>query len=130
MDHGSSDLLFSTGYALLFTKRTLSLLNKINQYQQQYDSVSRLVYCGNDSISVLEFQQVLNQAKNARGTWPAHKIKVTTHHIANELVHSAQEANHSIEQQKIKLIEIASAIEAMNSSVAEMPNMRYRPQIM
>jgi len=104
---------------LLFTKELFSLPNKINQYQQQYDSVSRLVYCGNDSISVLEFQQILNQAKMQGVLGRSQDQGNNLHHIANELVHSAQEANHSIEQQKNKIDEIASAIEAMNSSVAE-----------
>ncbi|MFT6257607.1 MAG: methyl-accepting chemotaxis protein [Cellvibrionaceae bacterium] len=104
---------------ILFTNELFSLPNKISQYKQQYDSVSRLVYCGNDSISVLEFQQILNQAKMQGVLGRSQDQGNNLHHIANELVHSAQEANHSIEQQKNQIDEIATAIQAMNTTVAD-----------
>jgi aerotaxis receptor len=105
---------------ILFTKELFSIPQKISQYQQQYDSVSRLVYCGNDSISVLEFQQVLNQAKMQGVLGRSQDQGNNLNHIANELVNSAQETNHSIEQQKNQIDKIATAIDEMNSTVAEM----------
>ena len=113
-------LVLAALLAGLFNQELFAIPAHITRYQSQYDSVSRLVFCGNDHSSVLDFQLKMNQAKMQGVLGRAQDQGNNLDHIANELVTTAKHANQSIEKQKDQITQIATAIEEMNATVAEM----------
>ncbi|MCL1143748.1 methyl-accepting chemotaxis protein [Shewanella gaetbuli] len=104
----------------LFRQELFTIPEKINALQQQYDSVSRLVYCGNYSSSVLDFQFIMNQARMQAVLGRTQDQGNNLDSIAVNLVDSAQHATYNIEKQKDQINQIATAIEQMNNTVADM----------
>ncbi|UJF21872.1 methyl-accepting chemotaxis protein [Shewanella sp. OMA3-2] len=113
-------LALSILMASLFKEELFTIPAKIQQLQQQYDSVSRLVFCGNSNSTVLDFQLILNQAKMQGVLGRAQDQGNNLDQIANELVASSKQANRSIEQQQHQISHIATAIEEMNATVSDM----------
>lgn len=113
-------ILFAVVLAGLFKEELFSIPAKITQYKNDYDSVSRLVFCGNSNSSVLDFQLKMNQAKMQGVLGRAQDQGNHLDRIAKELVATAKQANQSIEQQTDQINQIATAIEEMNMTAAEM----------
>ncbi|WP_434930581.1 methyl-accepting chemotaxis protein [Shewanella sp. HL-SH5] len=113
-------LALSILMAVLFKEELFTIPAKIQQLQQKYDSVSRLVFCGNGNSTVLDFQLILNQAKMQGVLGRAQDQGNNLDQIANELVASSKQANRSIEQQQNQINHIATAIETMNNTVSDM----------
>ena len=113
-------LALSILMAVIFKEELFTIPAKIQQLKQKYDSVSRLVFCGNGNSTVLDFQLILNQAKMQGVLGRAQDQGNNLDQIANELVASSKQANRSIEQQQNQINHIATAIETMNNTVSDM----------
>ncbi|MGL4638133.1 MAG: methyl-accepting chemotaxis protein [Shewanella sp.] len=87
--------------------------------QQKYDSLSRYIYSGADTSSILDFQLIMLQAK-MNGVLG--RTQDQANHllgIADQLVVATTQTNASLDQEKNQLEQLASAMEEMSSTIAE-----------
>ncbi|MGL5360434.1 MAG: methyl-accepting chemotaxis protein [Shewanella sp.] len=87
--------------------------------QQKYDSLSRYIYSGADTSSILDFQLIMLQAKMNGVLGRTQDQANQLHGIADQLVVVTEQTNVSLDQEKNQLEQLASAMEEMSSTIAE-----------
>lgn len=106
----------------LFKQELVDIPKMIEKYRHEYDSVSRVVFCGRGAKSVLEFQRLMNQAKMRGVLGRASDQGNRLSDISSQLVATSLTAQQSTEDQQHQVHQMASAIEELHATVAEMAN--------
>ncbi len=106
----------------IFYDEAFRIPAKLLEIQKHYDSISRFVYSGADTSSILDFELIMQQAKMngvlGRTQDQAHQL----HGIADQLVVVTEQTYVSLDQEKNQLEQLASAMEEMSSTIAEVAN--------
>lgn len=93
------------------------LPNQLQQLQQQYDSVSRLVYSGHDSFSLVDFQLGILQAKLRTVLGRTADATGVLSNIAQQLRQGAQQTEQGLESESQKLNQIEQAMVQMRDTI-------------
>ncbi|RYV03296.1 chemotaxis protein [Shewanella sp. OPT22] len=103
----------------IFYDEAFRIPKRLMEMQQEFDSVSRLIYSGNDTSSILSFQLLLQQAKmhSILGRTQDQADQLQT--IAGQLVTTTQQAHQSIDQEKQEVEQVATAIEQLKCTINE-----------
>lgn len=104
----------------IFYDEAFRIPAKLMQMQQQYDSISRYVYSGADTSSILDFQFILREAKMNGVLGRTQDQAKQLHQIADRLVVTTQQTNVSLDEEKNQLEQLASAMEEMSSTINDM----------
>lgn len=103
----------------IFYDEAFRIPTKLLQIQQQYDSISRYIYSGADTSSILDFQLIMLQAKMNGVLGRTQDQASQLHAIADQLVVTTEQTYESLDQEKNQLEQLASAMEEMSSTIAE-----------
>ncbi|MDF2152735.1 methyl-accepting chemotaxis protein [Vibrio sp. CAU 1672] len=102
--------------ALLFRQELIDTPKQFKRLQQQYDSVSRLVYSGNKPFSIADFHIKMLSARIrtvlGRMTDSARPLQ----QFVEELSHTTAEVSAALSQQNSDIRQVRDATEAMESS--------------
>ncbi|NTS76726.1 PAS domain-containing protein [Catenovulum sp. SM1970] len=103
----------------IFKDELIDTPNKLNGIKQDFDSVSRLVYAGKGSRSIIDFHLGLAKAKNRTVLDRFVDLCGNLKNIGDALNSSVSITKQGSEQQKFELTQIATAMNEMNSTAAE-----------
>ena len=106
----------------IFYDEAFRIPAKLMALKQQYDSVSRYVYCGRDTSSVLEFQLIMQQAKMNGVLGRTQDQALQLQAIATQLVVTTQQTHASLDKENHQLDQIACAIEEMGATINDVAN--------
>ncbi|WP_420835129.1 methyl-accepting chemotaxis protein [Photobacterium aquae] len=108
--------------ALCFRDELFSIPARIKQWQQQYDSVSRVVFSGSDSFSVADYHQQMASAKMRTVLGRMTDSATPLYHLADELNNAAGRVNQAIIDQNENIQHIATAMDAMSQAARDVSN--------
>ncbi|NRB23209.1 PAS domain-containing methyl-accepting chemotaxis protein [Shewanella sp.] len=103
----------------IFYDEAFRIPAKLMKMKQDYDSVSRFVYCGRDTSSLLDFHILMQQAKLQGVLGRSQDNAKQIDGIANELIIAANQTHAGIEHESQQVEQIASAMEEMGSTIGE-----------
>ncbi|MCH1928739.1 methyl-accepting chemotaxis protein [Shewanella sp. A25] len=106
----------------IFYDEAFRIPAKLMKMKAKYDSVSRYIYSGADTSSILDFQLIMQQAKMNGVLGRTQDQANQLNDIANQLVVTTGQTYVSLDQEKNQLEQLASAMEEMNSTIAEVAN--------
>ncbi|WP_133407823.1 methyl-accepting chemotaxis protein [Parashewanella tropica] len=118
-------MVIPTGIALMafnlaiFYDEAFRVPATVLKMQQELDPVSRLVYCGQTTSSTLAFQISMLNSKLKGVLGRTHDQAEQLQSIADDLVYSTQKVHVSLEDEQHKVSSIATAIEQMQSTIAD-----------
>ncbi|TKB49788.1 methyl-accepting chemotaxis protein [Ferrimonas sediminicola] len=107
---------------LLFFDEAFRVPAMLTRLQQQYDSVSRYVFAGHGSSSILQFQLLLSQARMTGVLGRTRDAAVKLDAMSASLVGLSEQAKQGVRQENARLDQIATAVEELNVSVGEIAN--------
>ncbi|MGF1701118.1 methyl-accepting chemotaxis protein [Photobacterium makurazakiensis] len=102
--------------ALFFRQELFSTPAKIKSLQSQYDSVSRLIFSGNDAFSVADYHLKMASAKIRTILGRMTDSAAPLHDLADDLNASASRVNSAIAQQNTNIQHIATAMDDISES--------------
>lgn len=111
-------VLMSINLAIFYDEAFL-IPAKLIEMQTKYDSISRYIYSGADTSSILDFQLIMLQAKMNGVLGRTQDQANQLHGIADQLVVATGQTYVSLDQEKNQLEQLASAMEEMSSTIAE-----------
>ncbi|WP_394200224.1 methyl-accepting chemotaxis protein [Shewanella waksmanii] len=92
---------------------------KLMALKDNYDSVSRFIYCGRDTSSLLDFQMLMKEAK-LQGVLGRNQDSANTiNDIASQLIVAANQTHAGIDKENQQIEQIASAMEEMGATIGE-----------
>ncbi|WP_394388419.1 methyl-accepting chemotaxis protein [Shewanella woodyi] len=106
----------------IFYDEAFIVPKKLMQMKQDYDSVSRFIYCGRDTSSVLDFQIMLQGAKIQGILGRSQDNAEQIDEIADQLVVAANQTHAGLNQESQQVEQMASAMEEMSSTIGEVAN--------
>ncbi|GAA4878081.1 methyl-accepting chemotaxis protein [Ferrimonas pelagia] len=106
----------------LFIDESIRVPKRLAQLKQEYDSVSRRVYCGSGSTSILSFQLLLDQARMQGVLGRSADSGRRMSGSAQQLATIAHQTRDGIDQEHQRLEQIAAAVEQMNATIGEIAN--------
>jgi methyl-accepting chemotaxis protein len=111
-------LLMGLNLAIFFDE-AFRIPAQLMAMKQQYDSVSRFVYCGKDTSSLLKFQMLMKDAKlqGVLGRNQDSAEKIT--HITEELIIASSKTHDGINREHQEIELMASAMEEMGATLNE-----------
>ncbi|MCL2913675.1 methyl-accepting chemotaxis protein [Shewanella corallii] len=111
-------LIMSLNLAIFYDE-AFRIPARLTQLQQDYDSISRWIYCGKDTSSVLDFQLMLSQAKmqGILGRTQDQAGKLTE--IANELAVATRQTHASLDEEKLQMVQISQSMEELQTTISE-----------
>ena len=95
---------------------------KLMAMKHNYDSISRFIYCGRDSSSLLDFQLMMKDAKLQGVLGRSRDHAQHIENIAAQLISSTQQTHSSLDLENQQIEQIASAMEEMGASISEVAN--------
>ncbi|MGS0728200.1 methyl-accepting chemotaxis protein, partial [Shewanella sp. 0m-11] len=103
----------------IFYDEAFKVPARLMKMKQEYDSISRFIYCGRDTSSLLDFQLMMKDAKLQGVLGRSQDNAEHIEDIASQLIAAAQQTHVglNLENQQIELI--ASATEEMGSTISE-----------
>ncbi|WP_297895793.1 methyl-accepting chemotaxis protein [Shewanella sp.] len=111
-------ILMSLNLAIFYDE-AFRIPAQLLQMQQKYDSISRYIYSGADTSSILDFQLIMLQAKMNGVLGRTQDQANHLHAIADQLVVTTEQTYVSLDQEKNQLEQLASAMEEMSATIAE-----------
>ncbi|MCL1089158.1 methyl-accepting chemotaxis protein [Shewanella profunda] len=103
----------------IFYDEAFRIPAKLMEMQEKYDSISRYIYSGADTSSILDFQLIMLQAKMNGVLGRTQDQANQLHIISDQLVVTTEQTYVSLDQEKNQLEQLASAMEEMNSTITE-----------
>lgn len=94
----------------------------IQSLKNEFDSVCRLVYCGNDDISVLQFRQKMHEGKVRTILGRVLDSTVELDGCSDTLRGAAHQAKEGVEKEAHELEQVATAVEEMSVTINEVAN--------
>ncbi len=111
-------LLMSLNLAIFYDE-AFRIPKRLMDMKRDFDSVSRLIYSGTDTSSILDFQLMLQQAKMKSVLGRTQDQANHLQSIASQLVIATGQANKSIEHEKREVEQVATAIEQLKCTINE-----------
>ncbi|GIU02880.1 methyl-accepting chemotaxis protein [Shewanella algidipiscicola] len=104
---------------IIFYDEAFRIPAQLMAMKQEYDSVSRFVYCGKDSSSLLKFQILMKDAKmqGVLGKNQDSADKITD--ITNQLIVAVNQTHSGIDKEHQEIEQMASAMEEMGATLNE-----------
>ncbi|WP_416308604.1 methyl-accepting chemotaxis protein [Neptunicella sp. SCSIO 80796] len=102
--------------ATIFSAELINLATNTQQLQSRYDSISRYIYSGKGSVSVLDFAVKIALAKIRTILGMTHAQGQTLQKLAASMRDSSHSAKASIEQQSFEVQQITAAINQMTTT--------------
>ncbi|MGB0895480.1 MAG: methyl-accepting chemotaxis protein [Parashewanella sp.] len=109
-------LLMAANLAIFYDE-AFRIPARLMQLQHDYDSVSRYIYCGTNTSSILEFQLTLQQAKMQAVLGRTQDQASNLQQIALDLVSATQQTHSSLNQENQQIEQIAAAIEQLKVTI-------------
>uniref|UniRef100_E6XPI6 Methyl-accepting chemotaxis sensory transducer with Pas/Pac sensor n=1 Tax=Shewanella putrefaciens (strain 200) TaxID=399804 RepID=E6XPI6_SHEP2 len=103
----------------IFYDEAFRIPAKLMEMQEKYDSISRYIYSGADTSSILDFQLIMLQAKMNGVLGRTQDQANQLHIISDQLVVTTEQTYVSLDQEKNQLEQLASAMEEMSSTITE-----------
>ncbi len=104
---------------IIFYDEAFKIPAKLMKMKADYDSVSRFIYCGRDTSSLLDFQMMMQRAKLQGVLGRAQDNANHIDEIAEQLIVSAKQTHAGLDQESQQVEQIASAMEEMGSTIGE-----------
>ncbi|MCL1096109.1 methyl-accepting chemotaxis protein [Shewanella kaireitica] len=111
-------ILMSINLAIFYDE-AFRIPARLMQMKQQHDSVSRFIYCGRDTSSLLEFQLMMKDAKLQGVLGRSQDNAEHIDDISNQLVTAATQAHVGLDVESQQIEQIASATEEMAATITE-----------
>ncbi|GIU18764.1 methyl-accepting chemotaxis protein [Shewanella sp. MBTL60-007] len=92
---------------------------KLMKMKLEYDSISRFIYCGRDTSSLLDFQLMMKDAKLQGVLGRSQDNAQHIEDIASQLIAATEQTHVGLEIEKQQIEQIASATEEMGSTICE-----------
>jgi len=92
---------------------------RLMQMKREYDSVSRFVYCGRDTSSLLSFQLMMKDAKLQGVLGRSQDNAEHIDGISSQLITATTQAHSGLAVESQQIEQIASATEEMGATIAE-----------
>jgi aerotaxis receptor len=90
--------------------------------KSEFDSVSRLVYCGNDDLSVFQFREKMHEGKVRTILGRVIDSTVELDDCSDVLKGAAHKAKEGVEKEARELEQVATAVEEMSVTINEVAN--------
>ncbi|MGI2147556.1 methyl-accepting chemotaxis protein [Shewanella baltica] len=103
----------------IFYDEAFRIPAKLIEMQTKYDSISRYIYSGADTSSILDFQLIMLQAKMNGVLGRTQDQANQLHAIADQLVVATEQTYVSLDQEKSQLEQLSGAMEEMSSTITE-----------
>ena len=103
----------------IFYDEAFRIPARLMQMKQQHDSVSRFIYCGRDTSSLLDFQLMMKDAKLQGVLGRSQDNAEHIDDISNQLVTAATQAHVGLDVESQQIEQIASATEEMAATITE-----------
>ncbi|QYK06265.1 methyl-accepting chemotaxis protein [Shewanella zhangzhouensis] len=103
----------------IFYDEAFRIPARLMALQQEFDSVSRHVYCGYDTSSILDFQLLLQQARMQGVLGRSQDQALQLQRIAENLVVASGQTEASLDMQHRQLEQLACAMEEMTATIGE-----------
>lgn len=111
-------ILMSINLAIFYDE-AFRIPARLMQMKQQHDSVSRFIYCGRDTSSLLDFQLMMKDAKLQGVLGRSQDNAEHIDDISNQLVTAATQAHVGLDVESQQIEQIASATEEMAATITE-----------
>ena len=95
---------------------------RLMKMKQEYDSISRFVYCGRDTSSLLDFQLMMKDAKLQGVLGRSQDNAEHIEDIASQLIAAAEQTHVGLDIENQQIEQIASATEEMGATISEVAN--------
>lgn len=111
-------LLMAVNLAIFYDE-AFRIPAKLMKMKQDYDSISRFIYCGRDTSSLLDFQMLMQRAKlqGVLGRAQDNANHIDT--IADQLIVAAKQTHAGLELENQQVEQMASAMEEMGATIGE-----------
>lgn len=109
-------LLGTAASWLLFANELIGTPKLAQQWQQEYDSVSRLVYAGKGTNSIFKFRLGLQRAKSRALLVRINDASMALQEIAKQTAQAVTTTSEGIHQQRAQVQNIAAALEEFSST--------------
>ncbi|MCL1126683.1 methyl-accepting chemotaxis protein [Shewanella surugensis] len=106
----------------IFYDEAFRIPTKLMAMKHNYDSISRFIYCGRDSSSLLDFQLMMKDAKLQGVLGRSRDHAQHIENIAAQLMTSTKQTHSSLDLENQQIEQIASAMEEMGASITEVAN--------
>lgn len=106
----------------IFYDEAFRIPSKLMTMKHNYDSISRFIYCGRDTSSLLDFQLMMKDAKLQGVLGRSRDHAQHIENIAEKLVTSTQQTHSNLDLENQQIEQIASAMEEMGASISEVAN--------
>lgn len=103
----------------IFYDEAFRIPARLMALKQEYDSVSRFIYAGHDTSSVLEFQLQRKAAMLQGVLGRTQDQALKTNDIAAQLVVATEQARVGMDLEQQQMQQIASAIEELHATISE-----------
>lgn len=107
---------------VLFYEELVKTPGYVDSLKQSFDSVSRLVYCGNDGVSVLQFRDRMYEGKVRTILGRVLDSTVELDSCSDALRGAAHQAKDGVEKESRELEQVATAVEEMSVTINEVAN--------
>ncbi|MCL1138465.1 methyl-accepting chemotaxis protein [Shewanella pneumatophori] len=92
---------------------------RLMKMKQDYDSISRFIYCGRDTSSLLDFQLMMKDAKLQGVLGRSQDNAEHIEDIASQLIAAAEQTHAGLNIENQQIEQIASATEEMGATISE-----------
>ena len=92
---------------------------RLMKMKQEYDSISRFVYCGRDTSSLLDFQLMMKDAKLQGVLGRSQDNAEHIEDIASQLIAATEQTHVGLDIENQQIEQIASATEEMGATISE-----------
>ncbi|ABV88340.1 methyl-accepting chemotaxis protein [Shewanella pealeana] len=103
----------------IFYDEAFRVPEKLMRMKQKYDSVSRFIYCGRDTSSLLDFQLMMKDAKLQGVLGRSQDNAEHIEDIANQLIAATEQTHTGLNIEKQQIEQMASATEEMGTTISE-----------
>ncbi|MFT5787910.1 MAG: aerotaxis receptor [Shewanella sp.] len=103
----------------IFYDEAFRIPARLMQMKQQHDSVSRFIYCGRDTSSLLDFQLMMKDAKLQGVLGRSQDNAEHIDDISTQLMTAAKQAHIGLDIESQQIEQIASATEEMTATITE-----------
>lgn len=103
----------------IFYDEAFRVPTKLMKMKQEYDSISRFIYCGRDTSSLLDFQLMLKDAKLQGVLGRSQDNAEHIEDIASQLITATEQTHVGLKIEKQQIEQIACATEEMTATINE-----------
>ncbi|MCL1051142.1 methyl-accepting chemotaxis protein [Shewanella abyssi] len=103
----------------IFYDEAFRIPARLMQMKQQHDSVSRFIYCGRDTSSLLDFQLMMKDAKLQGVLGRSQDNAEHIDDISSQLITAAEQAHVGLDIESQQIEQIANATEEMAATITE-----------